>query len=118
MDVCLLIKQRLAELGFEQKDLASAAEVTDSYISQVLTRKKLPPAPDRTDFYEKMAKFLKLPSDRLSKIAAAQRTEELKSKLASPPAHLFKEFRELILRTCGPDDEQEIRAVLYEQRFG
>jgi predicted transcriptional regulator len=52
MDVCLLIKQRLAELGLEQKDLASAAEVTDSYISQVLTRKKLPPAPDRTDIYE------------------------------------------------------------------
>ena len=48
MDVCLLIKQRLVELGLEQKDLASAAEVTESYISQVLTRKKLPPAPDTT----------------------------------------------------------------------
>ena len=43
MDVCLVIKQRLEELGLEQKDLASAAEVTESYISQLLTRKKLPP---------------------------------------------------------------------------
>ena len=118
MDVCLLIKQRLAELGFEQKDLASAAEVTDSYISQVLTRKKLPPAPDRTDIYEKMAKFLKLPSDRLSKIAAAQRTEELKRNLADPPAPLFKEVRELILRKCVPDREKEIRAILEKQPFG
>ena len=118
MDVCLLIKQRLAELGLEQKDLASAAEVTDSYISQVLTRKKLPPAPDRTDIYEKMAKFLELPSDRLSKIAAAQRTEELKRNLADPPAPLFKEVRELILRKCVPDREKEIRAILEKQPFG
>src|SRR5258707_4719489 len=118
MDVCLLIKQRLAELGLEQKDLASAAEVTDSYISQVLTRKKLPPAPDRTDIYEKMAKFLKLPSDRLSKVAAAQRTEELKRNLADPPAPLFKEVRELILRKCVPDREKEIRAIFEKQPFG
>ena len=31
MDVCLVIKQRLEELGFEQRDLAAAAEVTESY---------------------------------------------------------------------------------------
>ena len=43
MDVCLLIKHRLEELGLEQRDLAAAAEVTESYISQLLTRKKLPP---------------------------------------------------------------------------
>jgi transcriptional regulator with XRE-family HTH domain len=118
MDVCLLIKQRLAELGLEQKDLASAAEVTESYISQVLTRKKLPPAPDRTDIYEKMAKFLKLPTDRLSKVAALQRTEELKRNLADPPAPLFKEVRELILRKCVPDREKQIRAILEKQPFG
>ena len=54
MDVCLLIRQRLDELGLEQNDLALAAEVTESYISQLLTRKKSPPAPERTDIYEKM----------------------------------------------------------------
>ena len=47
MDVCLVIKQRLEQLGFEQKNLAAATEVTESYISQLLTRKKLPSAPDR-----------------------------------------------------------------------
>ena len=118
MDVCLLIKQRLVEMGLEQKDLASAAEVTESYVSQVLTRKKLPPAPDRTDIYEKMAKFLKLPSDRLAKVAALQRTEELKRNLADPPAPLFKEVRELILRKCVPDREKQIRAILEKQPFG
>jgi transcriptional regulator with XRE-family HTH domain len=68
MDVRSLIKQRLQERGLEQKELAAAARVTESYISQLLTRKKLPPAPDRTDIYQRMAKFLKLPRDRLAKL--------------------------------------------------
>ena len=118
MDVCLVIKRRLDELGFEQKDLATAADVTESYISQLLTRKKLPPAPDRTDIYEKMAKFLKLPSDRLSKLADHQRKEELKRNLGDPPAPLFKEVRELILRKCAPAKEKQIRAIFEKQPFG
>jgi transcriptional regulator with XRE-family HTH domain len=118
VDVCLVIKQRLDELGFEQKDLATAADVTESYISQMLTRKKLPPAPDRTDIYEKMAKFLKLPSDRLSKLADHQRREDLKKHLGDPPTPLFKEVRELILRKCAPAKEKQIRAIFEKQPFG
>ena len=61
MDVALVLKQRLKELEFEQRDLAKAAQVTQSYISQLLTGKKAPPAPDRTDIYDKMGRLLKLP---------------------------------------------------------
>jgi len=118
MDVCLVIKQRLEDLGFEQRDLAAAAEVTESYISQLLTRKKLPPAPNRTDIYDKMGKFLKLPSAKLSKLAELQRKEELKRNLEDPPAPLFKEVRELILRKCAPDKERQIREILEKQAFG
>jgi transcriptional regulator with XRE-family HTH domain len=118
VDVCLVIKQRLDELGLEQKDLASAAEVTESYISQLLARKKLPPAPDRTDIYEKMAKFLKIPTDRLSKLADLQRMEELKRSLGDPPAPLFREVREVLLRKCVPDKEKQVRAILEKQPFG
>jgi transcriptional regulator with XRE-family HTH domain len=113
-----VIKQRLEELGLEQKDLAIAAEVTESYISQVLTRKKLPPAPERTDIYEKIAQFLKLPGDRLSTLAALQRREELKRILVDPPAPLFKEVRELILAKCVPDKEKQVRAIFENQPFG
>lgn len=118
MDVCLVIKERLAELGFDQKDLATAAEVTESYVSQLLTRKKLPPAPDRTDIYEKMEKFLKLPSGRLAKLADAQRREELKLGLDDPPAPLFKEVRELILRKCRAQKRQQVQAIFERQPFG
>jgi transcriptional regulator with XRE-family HTH domain len=118
VDVCLVIKRRLEKLGLEQKDLAAAAEVTESYISQLLARKKLPPAPDRTDIYEKMAKFLKLPIDRLSKLADHQRREELKRSLGDPPAPLFREIRELILRKCVPGKEKQVRAIFEKQPFG
>lgn len=118
MDVCLVIKERLAALGFEQKDLAAAAEVTESYISQLLTRKKLPPAPDRTDIYEKMGKFLKLSSGKLARLADVQRREELKRGFEDPPAPLFEEVRELILRKCAPEKRQQVQAIFARQPFG
>jgi len=118
MDVCLVIKQRLAELGFEQKDLAAATDVTESYISQLLTRKKLPPAPDRTDIYEKMGKFLKLSSGKLAKLAEFQRKETLKKNFENPPAPLFYEVRELVLRKCTPEKQPEMRAIFEKQAFG
>lgn len=61
MNVALVIRQRLEQMGLGQRDLATAAQVTESYISQLLTCKKPPPAPERTDIYERMADFLKLP---------------------------------------------------------
>jgi transcriptional regulator with XRE-family HTH domain len=118
VDVCLVIKQRLAKLGLEQRDLAAAAEVTESYISQLLTRKKLPPAPGRTDIYDKMGKFLKLPSGKLANLAEHQRKEELRRNLADPPKPLFKEVRELILRKCAPAKEKQIRVIFEQQPFG
>jgi transcriptional regulator with XRE-family HTH domain len=118
VDVCLVIKQRLEELGLEQRDLAAAAEVTESYISQLLTQKKLPPAPGRTDIYDKMEKFLKLPSGKLAEVAEHQRKERLKRNLVDPPVPLFREVRELILLKCQRDHEKEIRAIFEKQPFG
>ena len=118
MDLCSAIKSRLQELGLEQKDLAAAAEVTESYISQLLTRKKLPPAPDRTDIYEKMSKFLQLSNGELAKLARAQRLEEYRRSHEEPHGALLKETRELILRKCVPAREQQIRTVFERQPFG
>src|SRR5467141_1693715 len=118
VDVCLVIKQRLEELGLEQRDLAAAAEVTESYISQLLTRKKLPPEPGRTDMYDKIGKFLKLPGGKLAKLADHQRKEVLKRNLDDPPAPLFREIRELILRKCASGKEKQVRAIFEKQPFG
>jgi transcriptional regulator with XRE-family HTH domain len=113
-----LIRHRLRELGVEQKDLAAAAEVTESYISQLLARKKAPPAPGRTDLYDKIEEFLRLPSGELSKLADVQRLEELKKRVADPPRPLFRECRALILRKCDPGKRSEIEPIFEKQPFG
>jgi len=118
MDVCSVIKTRLKELGLEQKDLAAAAHVTESYISQLLTRKKLPPAPDRTDIYEKMGNFLKLSNGELATLARAQRMDELRRDFEEPQGALLKEARELILQKCIPVRQQQIRTIFERHPFG
>jgi len=118
VDVSLVIRQRLEEFGLEQRDLARAAQVTESYISQLLTRRKSPPAPNRTDIYDRMDKFLKLPKGELARLATAQRREGLKREFGEDPAALFGEVRELILRKCHPDKEPHVRAIFHKQPFG
>jgi transcriptional regulator with XRE-family HTH domain len=118
VNLALVIRKRLDQLGLEQRGLATAAQVTESYISQLLTGKKTPPTPSRTDIYDKMGKFLKLPGNKLSKLADIQRQEELKRKLGEPPAPLFKEVRELVLRKCRPAKMKQIRAIFEKQPFG
>jgi transcriptional regulator with XRE-family HTH domain len=105
-------------MGLEQKELAVAAEVTESYISQLLTRKKAPPAPDRTDIYGKIEEFLNLPGDRLSRLAELERKDDLKRALGDPPAPLYREVRELLLRKCAPAQEKQIRAIFERETFG
>jgi transcriptional regulator with XRE-family HTH domain len=118
VDVPFVIRHRLEELGLEQQDLARAARVTESYISQLLTRKKAPPAPSRTDIYDRMDKCLKLPSGELAKLADFQRNEALKRELGEEPAPLYHEFRELILRKCHRERAKHVRAIFEKQPFG
>jgi len=118
MDVPIAIRQRLEELGLEQRDLARAARVTESYISQLLTRKKAPPAPSRTDIYDRMDRFLKLPVGELAKLADLQRKAQLKRELGDEPVPLFHEVRDLILRKCQPEKAPHVRAIFEKQPFG
>jgi hypothetical protein len=117
MDVSRVIKQRLAELALDQRDLAAAAQVTESYISQLLTRRKAPPAPTRTDLYDRIGDFLSLPPGELARLAEVQRREELKQRVeqATP---LFAEVRELVLRKCSPARRKEISNIFQKAPFG
>jgi transcriptional regulator with XRE-family HTH domain len=113
-----LIKQRLKELGHEQRELAGVAEVTESYISQLLTGKKSLPAPHRSDIYEKIEAFLKLPAGELTRLADAQRKENLKKKIEEPARPLFQEIRERILRKCKPEKANQLRYIFHREPFG
>jgi transcriptional regulator with XRE-family HTH domain len=118
MDIASVIRRRLDELGIGQRELAVAAEVTESYISQLLAKKKTPPAPDRSDIYDKIAKVLKLPAKELSRLADTQRREELKRRVLDPPGPLFQEFRRLILRKCVAAKTKQITNIFEREPFG
>jgi transcriptional regulator with XRE-family HTH domain len=118
MDIASVIRHRLDELGIGQRELAVAAEVTESYISQLLAKKKMPPASDRTDIYEKVAKVLKLPSKELARLADTQRREEFKRKVLDPPRPLFQDFRQLILRKCVATKRKQITNIFEREPFG
>lgn len=118
MDACQLIRERLAELGFDQKDLAAAAEVTESYVSQLLTRKKSPPASRRTDIYGKMERFLELPRGKLAELAELQREDETRRNLGRAPRPLNEEVRGFVLRKCVPARAPEIRTEFEKDAFG
>ena len=114
----MVIKQRLSELGLGQRELARAAEVTESYVSQLLTRRRLPPAPGRTDIYEKMDALLQLPRGELAKLAAHQRVAHVKHELGEESAPLFGNVRALVLRKCQVRRERAVRAIFEQQPFG
>ena len=118
MDIASVIRNRLNELGIGQRELAVAAEVTESYISQLLANKKTPPASDRTDIYDKISQALKLPSQDLARLADTQRREELKRKVLDPPQPLFGEFRQLILRKCVATKRKQITSIFTREPFG
>jgi len=118
LDFVTLVRSRLATLGCAQKDLAQAAQVADSYISQLLTRKRPPPAPDRTDIYPKMEAFLRLEPGALGRLAGIERTKELKQKLGQTPEPMFRGFRDLILGKCAAHKRDDVRMVFERHPFG
>lgn len=118
MTVSLVVKHRLKELALEQRDLAAAVQVTESYISQLLAGKKAPPAPERTDIYARIESFLDLPQGELSRLAEAQRRESLKRRMEDPPQPLFREFRNLVLAKCLPDRRPQVREIFEKETFG
>ena len=118
MNIAGLIKRRLEELGCEQKDLAAAAQVTESYISQLLTGKKSLPAHNRSDIYGKIGAFLKLSPGELAKLAEMQRREELNRKIKEPAQPLYQEVRELILRKCKSEKAKQLRLIFEKEPFG
>jgi transcriptional regulator with XRE-family HTH domain len=118
MDVSQLVRQRLNKLGLDQRALADAAQVTESYISQLLSRKKMPPAPERTDIYDKLGRALRLPAGKLAGLADLQRRQELKKKIQSPPVPLLRELRELLLQKCKAAKRNPVRAIFEKEPFG
>ncbi|PYQ53006.1 MAG: XRE family transcriptional regulator [Acidobacteria bacterium] len=118
MDFAFVVRQKLEEQGLDQRELANQAEVTESYISQLLGRKKLPPLPNRTDLYDKISRILGLPAEELARLAALEHHEALDHKWQQIPPARFGPMRELVLRKCRPAYRQQMQAIFERQPFG
>ena len=118
MDFSFVVRRRLEELGLDQRDLANATEVTESYISQLLGRKKLPPLPNRTDLYDKLSRVLGLTREELARLAALEHHEALDQKWLDAPAPRFGPMRELVLRKCRHARQRQMRDIFEKQPFG
>ena len=118
MTFASLVRSRLTKLGHSQKDLARAAQVTDSYVSQLLGDRKAPPSRDRSDIYPRMEAFLQLAPGELGRLAEIERAHELKRRMGATPVPLFEQFRDLVLRKCVPGKREEVRAVFDAHPFG
>lgn len=118
MELATLISRRLKELDVDQRALARAAEVTDSYVSQLLNGNRRPPAPGRTDIYDKMNRFLRLPAGELARVAELERREALKRAIGETPAPLFEETRALVLRKCARRNAKAVAAIFARAPYG
>ena len=77
----------------------------------------IPPAPERTDIYDKLGRVLKLLAGKLAGLADLQRKQELKKKIQCPPVPLFREVRELLLEKCKRDKRRPVRAIVEKEAF-
>ena len=112
MDVSFVIRQRLEEFGLDQRELARAADVTESYISQLLTRKKAPPAPEPHRHLREDGQVPEAAdAGSWRGWRTVQRKEELKRELGEEPRRLFRgQSAQLILRKCHPDQRRRTSA--------
>src|SRR5438552_843197 len=55
-----LLRRRLRELKRTPRELAEAVQVSEDYMADLVSGRRRPPAPGRSDLYTPMTKFLRL----------------------------------------------------------
>ena len=95
--VSQLMRRRLKELQRTPRELAEAVQVPETYIADLLAGRRRPPAPGRTDVYDRMTKFLRLHRNDLPTCARAEREEDTGGH-RRPDVKV----RDLLLELCDP----------------
>ncbi|HWZ28649.1 MAG TPA: helix-turn-helix transcriptional regulator, partial [Gemmatimonadales bacterium] len=92
-----MVRRRLKELKRTPRELAEAVQVSEEYVSDLLAGRRAPPAPGRTDLYDRMTKFLRLHRNDLPTCAKVER-EAIGTKRTRPDPKV----RALLLGLCEP----------------
>jgi Fe-S cluster assembly iron-binding protein IscA len=92
-----LMRRRLKELQRTPRELAEAVQVPEVYIADLLAGRRRPPAPGRTDVYDRMTKFLRLHRNDLPTCARVEREGD-----AGGHRRPDQKVRERLLELCEP----------------
>jgi len=103
MTIRKLLHERLAETQRSPADLAIAVDLPDRYVTELMSGRRRPPLPSRTDVYEKMTRFLRLGRNDLAEVATAERAEAGIDKRAPDP-----KVRAQILELCATDTAEQL----------
>ena len=106
IEVRSLLAKRLKELEHTSQALAEAAEVPIEYIDDLMSGKRPPPLPGRSDLYDRIASFLKVALSDLELCATFERGDPSTVKPRAPkPA-----IRTALLGLCEPKTAEKLEA--------
>jgi len=108
-----LVRRRLKELKRTPRELADALQVTERFIAELVSGRRLPPAPSRADVYAPMTKFLRLHRNDLPTCARAEREVEGPSRRRPSPR-----VRDLLLELCEPTRARALVRRVTQKRVG
>ena len=101
-----LLRRRLRELKRTPRELAEAVQVSEDYMADLVSGRRRPPAPGRSDLYAPMTKFLRLHRNDLPTCARAERAAAVAAGRPDP------EVCRQVLELCAPE-----RQRLLQRRF-
>jgi transcriptional regulator with XRE-family HTH domain len=99
-----LLRRRLKETKRTLEELAEAVEVPPEYVADLISGKRRPPLPGRTDIYERMTRFLGLGRTDLAACATAERASTKAKKAVGPEAAVQR----ALLDICDPNTAKEL----------
>ncbi len=106
IEVRRLLARRLKELEQTSQALAEAAEVPSEFIDDLLSGKRPPPLPGRSDIYDRIGSFLKVAPSDLELCATFERGDPSAGKPRTPkPA-----IRKVLLGLCEPKTAKKLEA--------
>ena len=99
-----LVEKRLRELERTAAELAEAVHVPTEYMEDLITGRRRPPMPGRTDVYPRMTTFLKLGRKELTDLATSERSAAPPSENSEPKL----DVRNMLMSICEPDTAREL----------
>jgi hypothetical protein len=99
-----LLRTGLRTTKRSSSELAEAVQVSPEYLNELITGRRRPPLPVRTDLYERMTTFLRLGRNELAAAALAERAPRPDAAAPAPTP----EVRRMLLELCEPTTAREL----------